>query len=116
MGGSAGDGDRGVLAHGESVLPAEAAAADGWTAATWSGSQRGRSAPMGASRWCCGGMVRRQLPGLGSANPFFPDARPLPAQRRGHRVRTAAEFEREERGFVRIGNQQGHHADDAQHA
>ena len=45
------------------------------------------------------GMVERQFPQLHPQDPFFPDAARAELNSRGIRVRTAAEFEREERGL-----------------
>jgi len=54
---------------------------------------------MGASVVFVCGMVEKQFPRFHTQDPFFPDAARCRAQRRGIRVRTAAEFEREERAL-----------------
>ena len=59
------------------------------------------------------GMVEKQFPRFHRQDPFFPDAARCRLNAAGIRVRTAAEFEREERALFESAISQGHHADDA---
>ena len=97
----------------KSVLRLKPLRAGGRTAQRGPRSQRGGSAPMGAA----GGVRVRDggeaVPAVPPARPVLPGRGPLPAQRRGHPRAHGGGVRTGRARLVRIGNQQGHHADDA---